>query len=682
MSKGDASISTHFVEEVAFDTDLYNAAIEAENLSAIDDILSKMTDRNRPSFINGVNISFAPPQAKLATRETQEYDVTITATKGNQLKTKVFTETISPLSTTEANQELLDSLIQDITSRDIDINDFKKKGIKVTFEPEYPVSKETTDFLPVTVTLSKGIATAEKSFGEIVPAANVYVAFSGGGWHSHTTLAGWLMGAMDAMDSEEADSGTLENLTTNVDALSCNSGGCWFTTQLAFSETFSSKLETQTNEQYFSLDGYLGQTRKIFEDELDHLVTKPEYVTMAHYTTHWSDFLEKSVFKPFDMNSELANVTLDSDPDSTRLSWAEYTPLIYSTALGTNTFVTSDDGWWDYKTYYQAGFETDWFDEGKHYTYTPAAFTSLGDSDHIKSPVFLVGDIKLRYAYDNSAYPWVESTNIIPADHPSGGIRVMGAAASSSAAAGLLANINYQTSESAIGFEVTENGFEQYYDDGAMDEDYNDTAQKRRVRFADGGYVDNTSAAFMMKHLQVNDLDSAFKIVLFMNSSTSATSSILVNELNIPQSAAILFGHGFNEPVSDNGTIPFIDKTIPFTDKKVDIVSVPSADIFTEASWKSGKEYWKHADNGVSLRYVKFDVTTKDNPRFGIEAGSTGELHLFIGVMDASNAMPGDYTSQSSIDGILDTYETMLTETRKGVTEEGGWKYLKEALNL
>ncbi len=84
----------------------------------------------------------------------------------------------------------------------------------------------------------------------------------------------------------------------------------------------------------------------------------------------------------------------------------------------------------------------------------------------------------------------------------------------------------------------------------------------------------------------------------------------------------------------------------------------------------------------VKLRYIKFDVTTKDNPRFGIEAGSKGELHLFTGTMDASNAMPSDYSGENPISTILATYETMLKETRKSVTEKGAWKYVKEALNL
>jgi len=686
LQKDDLNLTISFLEKVAYDEAMHNAAIIADDSKDVEEVLSKISDREVPTVTSSTIVTFDPSHPKLATRKEQTYDVTVTVLKGAQTKSKSFSETVLALTTHEENLALIESLIVNISSRDINITAFNKQGINVTFDPPYATSKEGTDLGGVYVTLTKGAVTKVNSFAELVYGSDVYVSFSGGGWHSHTTLAAWLMGAMDAMDKDEAGTGTLVNLAKNIDGLSCNSGGCWFATQLVFSQEFASKLETQTNEEYLGADGYLGQTKKIFKEDLEHLTVSDEYIKLLKYTTNWLDFMQKSSFKPFGMTEGLANTTLDSS----HLAWADAIPLVYAASLNTNTFVSSDDGiLGDYKTYYQAGKASseDWFNGevnpfdalSRTQTYTAASFTSLGSYIDNKSPVFLEGDIKLRYAYYHSTYPWIEATTI-PANHPSGGVNVINAASSSSAAPGIGANISYASSESAIGFEVTVSGFEQYTDDGQMDEAYATTAEKRRVRFSDGGYVDNSSVAHMLKHIQANNPKKPFKIVLFMNSSANDVSAQNINKVSIPTSAAILFGKAKDNPVKEKGTINFSG-----------IIDVPSADVFTEASWDTGKSYWKRENNDTYLEYVRFDVTTKENPRFGISAGTTGELHIFVGTMADSNAMPdqgaaatGIFNVRSkTIDHVLGTYETMLKDTRGAVTEEGGaWVHLKRALNL
>jgi hypothetical protein len=68
-------------------------------------------------------------------------------------------------------------------------------------------------------------------------------------------------------------------------------------------------------------------------------------------------------------------------------------------------------------------------------------------------------------------------------------------------------------------------------------------------------------------------------------------------------------------------------------------------------------------------------VTTVDNPTFGVAAGHTGTVRVFQASGSDVPIVP------ESADSFAE-YETYMETTESGVSEHGGWKYLKEALAI
>ena len=75
--------------------------------------------------------------------------------------------------------------------------------------------------------------------------SNRYLAFSGGGFNTHSMLAGMLAGTLDGLNSERQVR-DVSLLTREIDGISANSGGSWFLTQLAFSPEFINQFESST----------------------------------------------------------------------------------------------------------------------------------------------------------------------------------------------------------------------------------------------------------------------------------------------------------------------------------------------------------------------------------------------------------------------------------------------------
>jgi len=96
---------------------------------------------------------------------------------------------------------------------------------------------------------------------------DVYLAFSGGGWNSHSMLAGMIAGMLDGMHNErrnEMARRSLLRLFHNVEGISANSGGSWFLTQLAYSDPFSESFESPREVNAYNTTGFNGQTRNLF----------------------------------------------------------------------------------------------------------------------------------------------------------------------------------------------------------------------------------------------------------------------------------------------------------------------------------------------------------------------------------------------------------------------------------
>ena len=200
------------------------------------------------------------------------------------------------------------------------------------------------------------------------------------------------------------------------------------------------------------------------------------------------------------------------------------------------------------------------------------------------------------------------------------------------------------------------------------------------TRIADGGYTDNTSAASLLRHVQQEEgTDGEFHISLFKQASQFGnkddidSTPMYENKFDIPMDLAMLFGiegsYSNNKYDSDN------DDVIDFEGLGRGF-GVPTKQVFHEKAWDGIEEpVWDWDDGKVRIDYFDLDVTTVENPAFGIEGGQKGKLHLFVAAhMDAWAAplMPS----------FLDAYDENFTVYRDAIANQGGYEHIKDAFGL
>ena len=182
------------------------------------------------------------------------------------------------------------------------------------------------------------------------------------------------------------------------------------------------------------------------------------------------------------------------------------------------------------------------------------------------------------------------------------------------------------------------------------DADSDDLKKQQVVRLADGGYVDNTAVAFIIKHLQDNGLGEDFRIVLFMNTTSK---SVQMGSHKIPGDIARLFGGSKLSSESDlaNSNLDKFPVTESFSFDTI------SAHIFEKAAWDNVTEQWATPEDPFRLRHFALQVETVNNLAFGIKAGDKGELLIFISEHTEASIVPmGD-------DDFL-KYKDIYTKTR------------------
>ncbi len=150
--------------------------------------------------------------------------------------------------------------------------------------------------------------------------ASTYLAFSGGGWRTHTALAGWTIGLLDNQSSSPHQ--TLDKVFTNVSAVSSNSGGSWFNTMLAFSDAFAQRIEAPNAMVTYMRDpgGYfLSEQTKLQSfsatRSCDLWSSWPQLYFMCvvgegiHAPLDWDALIRDVVFDPLSMSTKLKNTT-------------------------------------------------------------------------------------------------------------------------------------------------------------------------------------------------------------------------------------------------------------------------------------------------------------------------------------------------------------------------------------
>ena len=222
---------------------------------------------------------------------------------------------------------------------------------------------------------------------------NRYIAFSGGGWNSHTASSGWVAGALKALKNTNnfQQSADLKQLFSKTNGFAANSGGGWFLSMLGFSKPFEDAI-TNTPSGWFDQNGYMGKqkeifvgnsttdgksefsgsiasgiTESIFGNRLDdRLRTKNKILNLMEGITvnlvkdiprlqvismlfplmkdesglpSWQEFNKNIVFSPFGMNQNL-----DHLPNAERNKWAEDKNFIYQIAAPSIPTIVGGNG--------------------------------------------------------------------------------------------------------------------------------------------------------------------------------------------------------------------------------------------------------------------------------------------------------------------------------------------------
>ena len=431
-----------------------------------------------------------------------------------------------------------------------------------------PFSRSTLSAL-FALALTGGTATVHAETDTQIDTA---LAFSGGGYHALSGGAAWLMGMMERRGEYD-----LGKITANAGVIGANSGGSWLTVLNGYSPTFVEELQQPGAYRRFAVEneGYMGKVWSYIKHPTGGCLLMPNNVEKllcaAFYQKlmsspkaqgqkgfinfllsgggQWQTVIEKSVFgkdRKWGYYPEVEALTLASP----RNPWAQEKDLVLAGTILTQapSLTFTDKGKLGFKNV-QAVEGTQAFSD-KHPLAggVPVMLASKGGTAVDLLPggtldlaygTWIKGDRGWGfYPTDNTA---LENEAANPA---AGSLPVIHAAAISSAAGGGFVDIPIMKKNLLDGKDIATvlNGFAPAYqmrdaDTGRAVMDFHANVHKefvtdpndplgttqtltnnQVVRYADGGFVDNTAVAQLLRYLQdANDgtIPKGFNVVVF-----------------------------------------------------------------------------------------------------------------------------------------------------------------------
>lgn len=553
--------------------------------------------------------------------------------------------------------------------------------------------------------------------------AKRFLSFSGGGWNTHSSLAGLVAGGLDGL-SGVGRKGDLTTLLADVEGISANSGGSWFLSQLAYSTPFVAGLEQKNSRDQYNSTGYNGQVTALFKGQpkqdktvLDTIISalpgrvasRARQISQAvgYYANllgavndsqlDWRNIVDRFVYQPYGMLADLASRGLDS----ARQSWAAGKDLVITAAAQTTPAVLENLGGITQNKIFSAtpSANPSLPPQG---LVTPLAFNSRVSGSSGKPTVtalFNAGDVNVNL----STNKWFASPSSIRGAASAvlaSNVSIVDATTASSSAMALLgAPQTYGNTSLTEGLRNTvasglrnmsplaslQNGtlempraLPAVPDSASAEARMNVYAQQGIIRLADGGYADNTAAAYMLREIQdVYGTADPFSLTLFMNSSIDPLTGIKMpvgpgaTELSsywVPGDIAKLFGNVTGTGGKDGSSVPF--DGIPLLNPLV-----PSAKVFDITAWYGEKPDWTYAKDSIEMAYYDLNVKTVDNSAFGVKGGQSGRVQIFTTNNKDSFAAPIKPS-------ILDEYAENFTVVRDAIVTQGGFRYLQDALGL
>ena len=520
--------------------------------------------------------------------------------------------------------------------------------------------------LYATLALSVSCTNFSRSDSEVMPAKEdvsqvatvnkTHYAFAGGGWRAHSGHTAWL--------SSQIEPGVrdISGFFENVGTVSSNSGGSWFSTMAIYDSTFNTAINS--GHSTFWIDGqraaFSAQTPTICSDlgEVDNTYC----ILVKKYKLDWRAFVEGVAYQ----NSSIKDSMTLSSPS---MPWASNTSFLLAGTLLTHDAVF-DGSFWGDKAYYWAcptgsfpflEWSNDGYKGGKCNPNSvvpdviPVTFSNKVASTTVgATPEFLKGTsplYNLGYAvnsFSGSPIGTTKISNPLVTDQ----VKILDAASASSAAAGYASSHNvskdwiesYEAENLAIDFQLQGGAVKQI--DPPMD--FSEFSTRQMIKIADGGAIDNTGVAQLMSFLQESKQDHNFSIVSF-------DSYLVAFEKDVFGSwTTTTYG---KDGLSDGMRYLIGDLATPdpyeFDGYKITLPDMQVFDVTTRGQ-SSGASFDNPScpqngsgDGSSGKVFISIlSVTTRDNPAFGVKAGSKG----IIVVLASENSAPTAPTDPKSFD--------------------------------
>ena len=551
-----------------------------------------------------------------------------------------------------------------------------------------------------------------------------FISFSGGGGNSHSMLAGMVAGSPDALENA-GQPRSLASLLKSVRGISGNSGGTWFLTMLAYSNAFRKGFESRSETDRYNTTGYNGQTRRIFQgidqttksipdfssipyvgntlkqaaigfgkvrDQIDYL--RRLAIGIGSIGLNWRNIVEKIVFKPYNMLTELSNIKLSGQ----RQPWAVDKDLLYGTALQTAAVVMDNQNISRDKVFVSASRA------GVSLTaqFTPVTIASLVKSTGAKPEARVTlngGHNTFKYTNNKLLLAPAPVSRVIDSELDASDLNVIEPTVASSAAPAMvaapdswaqrylpgkhlsslrneLANFTRDLSPLA---QVVDGRFRMPRSLPAsrnLSSSFKNISTNGYTRMADGVYIDNQAATNMIRNIQDKyGTQKEFHLTLFANTNQAPLTDVkmIIGPNNqqanytVPVDIARIFGNQDGKN-TDGDTLIFPD--YGFNTK------VPSSKVFDPIAWNNKTQPdWKYSQGDVSISYFKLKAKTVSNAAFGIKGGQNAQVSIFLASNLNSSWLPSDMA-------YLDSYDSNFNIYRKAINSEGGFGHIKDAFGL
>jgi len=552
--------------------------------------------------------------------------------------------------------------------------------------------------------------------------SNRFLGISGGGWNSHSIASGLTSGALAGLSKQTNQAVDLRTLMGDVDGLSANSGGSWFLSQLAYSSAFRQALESESGRNSWNTSGYNGQVAQLFAGAAQKPVAALEAIKAAtpkrlakkassllqevlyllgvaqgisETGINWRNVVDRFAFGPMGMLTELGAKTLTSP----REAWALGKDLVIAAAAQSSGAVMDQIGLLNNKILASITSPQVPAIEASQVTPLILISDSATDGSTITAKALLSAGDRQQLNYSNNK--WFSSvgqlTSSLASQWQSQAGVIDATIASSAAAALYTAPKTYekiswlpQLLANQLANEIRDLSPLGQFKDGvfSMPKELPNIPNKGSLsteqvmaayqegglaRLADGGYVDNTSAAYMMKQIQDSIGAAAdFNLTVWMNSSVDPLTGIKVktgpseySSYWVPRDVGRLFGNSDGNN-NDSAVTNFDAYPNP---------PVVAPYIFKREAWYGEAPVWKTNNQSIDMSYFDLNVETIDNAAFGIRGGQKGRLHLFVTNNKDSLAAPATTS-------ILSQYNNNYDFARNWISEGVGLESIKSAFGL